>query len=86
MITYPVLTVSPLKFVAGGMCQGIQRDRCYGFYTSSTALANTPLSGLRMRERWMEYAQDMFQSEMLRSQQPIEAFTWPLYSVGIIVS
>ena len=50
-----------------GMSQGIQRYRCCGCHKTFTALTKTPLSGLRMRDRWMEYAQGMLQSEVLRS-------------------
>ena len=50
-----------------GMSQGIQRYRCCDCRKTFTALTHTPLSGLRMRERWMEYAEGMLQSEVLRS-------------------
>ena len=49
-----------------GMNQGIQRYRCCACHKTFTALSNTPLSGLRMRERWMEYAEGMLNSEVLR--------------------
>jgi transposase-like protein len=49
-----------------GMHKGIQRYRCCSCRKTFTALSNTPLSGLRMRERWMEYAEGMLHSEVLR--------------------
>jgi transposase-like protein len=49
-----------------GTLKGLQRYRCRGCHKTFTALTNTPLSRLRKRELWMDYAQSMLNSETLR--------------------
>jgi transposase-like protein len=49
-----------------GTIKGLQRYRCRGCHKTFTALTGTPLARLRKRELWMEYAQSMLNSEVLR--------------------
>ena len=49
-----------------GTLKGLQRYRCRGCHKTFTALTDTPLARLRKRELWMEYAQSMLNSEVLR--------------------
>jgi len=49
-----------------GTFKGMQRYRCCGCRKTFTALTGTPLTWLRNRDRWMEYAQSMLDSETLR--------------------
>jgi hypothetical protein len=44
----------------------VQRFRCCGCRKTFTALTDTPLTWLRKRDQWMEYAQSMLNSETLR--------------------
>ncbi len=50
-----------------GTLKGLQRYRCRGCHKTFTALTDTPLARLRKRELWMEYAQSMLNSEVLRT-------------------
>tara|TARA_R110001583_G_C5552015_1_gene400397 strand:- start:3 stop:974 length:972 start_codon:yes stop_codon:yes gene_type:complete len=50
-----------------GTLKGVQRYRCRECTKTFTALTDTPLAGLRKREQWMEYADSMLSSEVLRT-------------------
>jgi transposase-like protein len=50
-----------------GTLKGLQRYRCRGCHKTFTALTDTPLTRLRKRDLWMEYAQSMLNSEALRT-------------------
>lgn len=50
-----------------GTLKGIQRYRCRSCQKTFTALTGTPLAHLHKRELWMEYAQSMLNSEVLRT-------------------
>ncbi len=65
-----------------GFANGLQRYRCKGCGATFNALTDTPLAGLRHKEKWIDYAQQLAEGTSVRKSakvvgvHPNTAFRW----------
>lgn len=72
-----------------GFANGLQRYRCKACRATFNALTETPLAGLRHKEKWMDYAQQLAEGTSVRKSaaavgvHPNTAFRWRHRFLGL---